>query len=95
MLDERLLRERILELLQPYASNRSGSLRRGDLVIPQVEVSRLVEEITAAVAEGLDPRYEASERELFELLADSRRMASVQDQARLLRERFVILARKR
>jgi len=94
MLDERLLRERILELLRPYASNWSGSLRRGDLVIPQVEVSRLVEEITAAVDEGLDSRSEASERELFDLLAASRRMASVQDQASLLRERFVILARK-
>lgn len=69
-------------------------MRRGDLVIPQIEVSRLVEEITSAVQEGLDSRSEASERELFQLLADSRRMASVQDQARLLRERFVVLERK-
>jgi hypothetical protein len=95
MLDDCLLREKILELLRPYASNWSGSLRRGDLVIPQVEVSRVVEEITTAVQEVLDLRSEASDRELFLSLADSRRLASVQDQAKLLRERFVVLERKR
>ena len=95
MLDDCVLREKILELLRPYASNWSGSLRRGDLVIPQVEVSRVVEEITAAVQEVLDSRSEASDRELFLFLADSRRLASVQDQAKLLRERFVVLERKR
>ena len=95
MLDDCILREKILELLRPYASNWSGSLRRGDLVIPQVEVSRVVEEITAAVQEVLDSRTEASDRELFLFLADSRRLASVQDQATLLRERFVVLERKR
>ena len=94
MLDDRVLREKINELLRPYASNWSGSLRRGDLVIPQVEVSRLVEEITTAVQEVLDSRSEASERELFLVLSDSRRRASVQDQAKLLRERFVVLERK-
>lgn len=94
MLDDCVLREKILELLRPYASNWSGSLRRGDLVIPQVEVSRVVEEITAAVHEVLDTRSEASDRELFLFLADSRRLASVQDQAKLLRERFVVLERK-
>lgn len=95
MLDDCVLREKINELLRPYASNWSGSLRRGDLVIPQVEVSRLVEEITTTVQEVLDSRSEASERELFLFLADSRRLASVQDQAKLLRERFVVLERKR
>ena len=95
MLDDRLLREKVLELLRPYASNWSGSLRRGDLVIPQIEVSRLVEEIATAVQEVLDSRSEASERELFLSLAETRRMASVQDQAKLLRERFVVLERRR
>lgn len=95
MLDDCLLREKILELLRPYASNWSGSLRRGDLVIPQIEVSRLVEEISTAVQEVLDARSEASERELFNVLAESRRRASVQDQAKQLRERFVVLERKR
>ncbi len=95
MLDDCALRDKILELLRPYASNWSGSLRRGDLVIPQIEVSRLVEEITAAVQEVLDARSEASERELFHVLADARRLASVQDQAKQLRERFVVLERKR
>jgi hypothetical protein len=95
MLDDRLLREKVLELLRPYASNWSGSLRRGDLVIPQIEVSRLVEEISTAVQEALDARSEASELTLFHFLAESRRLASVQDQAMLLRERFVVVERKR
>lgn len=95
MLDDCVLREKILELLRPYASNWSGSLRRGDLVIPQIEVSRLVEEITTAVQEVLDARSEASEHELFHVLVESRRLASVQDQAKQLRERFVVLERKR
>ena len=95
MLDDCALRDKILELLRPYASNWSGSLRRGDLVIPQIEVSRLVEEITTAVQEVLDARSEASERELFQVLADTRLLASVQDQAKQLRERFVVLERKR
>jgi len=94
MLDDRVLCEKILELLRPYASNWSGSLRRGDLVIPQIEVSRVVEEITTAVQEALDERSEASERSLFEFLAESRRLSSVQDQAKLLRGRFLVLERK-
>ena len=95
MLDDCLLREKVLELLRPYASNWSGSLRRGDLVIPQVEVTRVVEEIASAVQEVLDTRSEASDATLFHFLADARRMASVQDQAKLLRERFLVLERKR
>lgn len=95
MLDDCVLREKIIELLRPYASNWSGSLRRGDLVIPQVEVSRVVQEVVAAVQDALDERSETSEIELFRFLADSRRLASVQDQAKLLRERFLVLERKR
>jgi hypothetical protein len=95
MLDDCALRERILELLRPFASNWSGSLRRGDLVIPQVEVTRVVDEIAASVHELLDQRSEASDTTLFHFLSDSRRLPSVQDQASLLRERFVVLERKR
>jgi hypothetical protein len=95
MLDDCVLREKILELLRPYASNWSGSLRRGDLVIPQVEVSRVIQDITAAVQEALDERSEASDMALFRFLADSRRLSSVQDQAKLLREQFLVLERKR
>jgi hypothetical protein len=95
MLDDRILCEKILELLRPYASNWSGSLRRGDLVIPQVEVSRVVQEITSAVQEALGDRSEASERRVFEFLSESRRLSSVQDQAKLLREHFLVLERRR
>ena len=95
MLDDCALRERILELLRPFASNWSGSLRRGDLVIPQIEVTRVVDEITASVQSLLDERSETSDMTLFQFLADSRRLESVQDQAKLLRERFLVLERKR
>lgn len=95
MLDECLLRDRIRELLRPYASNWSGSLRRGDLVIPQVEVSRVIQEIVAAVQDAAEERSEASDLELFQALSESRRLSSVQDQAKLLRERFLVIDRKR
>lgn len=94
MLDDCALREKILELLRPFASNWSGSLRRGDLVIPQVEVSRVVEEIAASVQTLLDERSEANDATLFHFLAESRRLPSVQDQATQLRERFLVLERK-
>ncbi|HEY8516806.1 MAG TPA: hypothetical protein VIS07_14960 [Candidatus Binatia bacterium] len=95
MLDERVLRERIQELLRPYASNWSGSLRRGDLVIPQVEVNRVIQDITAAVQEALDERSEASDLALFRFLSETRRLPSVQDQVKALREQFLVLERKR
>src|SRR6266545_1287977 len=43
--------ERILSVLRPYASNWSGTLSRGDLVIPQAEVPRLIREVINAVHE--------------------------------------------
>lgn len=94
MLDDCALREKILELLRPFASNWSGSLRRGDLVIPQVEVTRVVDEIATSVQDLLDQRCEATDTTLFHFLAESRRLPSVQDQAKLLRERFLVLERK-
>lgn len=95
MLDDCVLRDRIRELLRPYASNWSGSLRRGDLVIPQAEVNRVIQEIVAAVQDVADERSEASDLELFQALSESRRLPSVQDQAKLLRERFLVIDRKR
>ncbi len=95
MLDDCVLRDRIRELLRPYASNWSGSLRRGDLVIPQAEVNRVIQEIVATVQDVADERSEASDLELFQALSESRRLPSVQDQAKLLRERFLVIDRKR
>jgi len=94
MSTERNASERILDVLRPYASNWSGSLRRGDLVIPQREVGRVVEEIVDSLRDALDARSEVSELELFQLLTEARRLLSVQDQATLLRKRFLVIERK-
>ena len=45
MRGDRALTERILNVLRPYGSNWSGTLGRGDLVIPQREIPRLIHEI--------------------------------------------------
>ena len=57
-------------------------------------VTRVVDEITASVQALLDERSETSDTTLFHFLAESRRLPSVQDQAKLLRERFLVLERK-
>lgn len=95
MLDECHLQERILEVLRPFASTWTGSLRRGDLVIPQADVGRVVNEIVDLVKGVANDAPEAQERAIFETLRSGQRLASVQDQAALLRERFLILERAR
>lgn len=91
MRSDRSITERILNVLRPYASNWSGTLGRGDLVIPQREIPRVIHEILDALHE--DTRKEAGDRELFDVLMAARRNASVQDQAELLRRHFLILLR--
>ena len=84
--------ERILKVLRPYASNWTGTLGRGDLVIPQREIPRVIHEILDALRdENLD--VEANENELFDLLMATRRSPSVQDQVQALLRRFRILHR--
>ena len=92
MASERRTTERILNVLRPYASNWTGTLGRGDLVIPQREIPRLIHEILDAVQDDAPPR-DAGDRELFEVLMAARRSESVQDQADLLRRAFRILLR--
>jgi hypothetical protein len=84
--------ERLLELLRPYGSRWSGALARGDLVIPQREIPKLVREIADVTLEAAD-RQEAPEREVFTALVEARRHAALQDQAAELRRRFRILRR--
>jgi hypothetical protein len=91
MSDERIVTERVLSVLRPYASNFSGTLGRGDLVIPQREIPRLIHQILEAIKESDDERGEASELEVFQALTDAQRLPSVQDQAKRLRETFLIL----
>jgi hypothetical protein len=90
---EKSITERVLNLLKPYASNWSGTLSRGDLVIPQNEIPRLVHQILSSIQEIASASGEAGDRELFEALRAARASTSIQDQIAQLRKRFVILNR--
>lgn len=90
---DRSTTERILNVLRPYASNWSGTLGRGDLVIPQREIPRLIHEILDAVREIGERRGEAGELEIFQVLNDAKRLPSVQDQVERLRSAFLIVKR--
>src|SRR5262245_13879837 len=92
MRGDRSMTERILNVLRPYASNWTGTLGRGDLVIPQREIPRVIHEILDALRDETADK-EAGDRELFEVLMTARRSPSVQDQAKLLRRHFRILLR--
>lgn len=93
MSGDRSATERILNVLRPYASNWSGTLGRGDLVIPQREIPRLIHEILDAVREAGERRGEASEMEIFQVLTGARHLPSVQDQVERLRNAFLIVKR--
>jgi hypothetical protein len=88
---DRSATEKILNVLRPYASNWSGTLGRGDLVIPQREIPRLIHDILDAVKELGEWRGAASETDLFRVLNEARRLPSVQDQVERLRGAFLIL----
>ena len=90
---DRSATEKILNVLRPYASNWNGTLGRGDLVIPQREIPRLIHEILDAVRESSDRRGEANELDVFRVLNEARRLSSVQEQAERLRAAFIILKR--
>jgi hypothetical protein len=90
---EKSVTEKILHVLRPYASNWNGTLGRGDLVIPQREIPHVIHEILDAVHELTDMRREAAEGEIFQVLMESRRLSSVQDQLSALRKRFLIVSR--
>jgi len=92
MAGDRRTTERILNVLRPYASNWTGTLGKGDLVIPQREIPRLIHEILDAIQDDA-PQREAGDGELFQVLMTARRSESVQDQADLLRRAFRILVR--
>jgi len=93
MSGDRSATEKILNVLRPYASNWSGTLGRGDLVIPQREIPRLIHEILDAVREVGERRGEASEVDVFQVLNDARRLSSLQDQVERLRGAFLIVKR--
>jgi hypothetical protein len=86
--------ERIRQIFRSYASRHwSGALSRGDLLIPQREISQLIDEIVETIRNEPVRQREASDPELFETLMEARRAPSVQDQMDLLRNRFRIVRR--
>ncbi|MCS6926095.1 MAG: hypothetical protein NZ578_09360 [Candidatus Binatia bacterium] len=91
---EKSVTEKILNVLRPYAAHWGGTLGRGDLVIPQREIPRVIHEIIDAVRETAEGRREATDLELFQVLQESRHLSSVQDQVARLKERFVVLKRQ-
>ena len=90
---ERPETEKILDVLRPYAANWSGSLGRGDLVVPQREIPRLINDLLDAITQSADAEGEVSDNELFLALTDAQRSRSVQDQVAKLRQSFRILKR--
>jgi hypothetical protein len=90
---EKAITERILNVLRPFASNWSGTLSRGDLVIPQGEIPRLVHQILESVQEIAERGGQATDLEVFQALMAAKSSASVQDQVTELQKRFLILKR--
>lgn len=93
MSSDKAITERILNVLRPYASNWSGTLSRGDLVIPQSEIPRLIREIVDAVREIVERHGEAGDLDVFQTLMTNRTSPSIQDQVVELKRRFLILTR--
>lgn len=90
---DRVEMEKILGVLRPYAANWSGSLGRGDLVIPQREIPRLIQEILSAVQDASREGRAVTDNELFHVLKDLQKSPSLQDQVAGLRKSFHILKR--
>ena len=82
-----------MDVLRPYAANWSGSLGRGDLVVPQREIPRLISDLLRAVRTAADDVREVGETELFHALREAQRLPSVQDQAAQLQRSFRIVKR--
>lgn len=91
-MSERPEAERVLDVLRPYAANWSGSLGRGDLVIPRRDIPRLVGNLIDAVTQ-CTAQGEVGDAELFRALVEVQRLSSVQDRADRLRRIFRILRR--
>src|SRR5262245_9681748 len=93
MAGEKSVTEKTLNGLRPYAAHWGGTLGRGDLVIPQREIPRVIHEIIDAVREMTEGRREASDMDLFQVLKESRHLSSIQDQVGRLKDRFIVLKR--
>ncbi len=90
---EESLADRILHLLKLYSSSWTGTLGRGDLIIPQRELPRFVRDLLNLLERAQGLPTEAAQADVFEVLMETRRLASVQDQLDALLHRFVIIDR--
>jgi hypothetical protein len=95
MAGEKTVTEKILNVLRPYAAHWGGTLGRGDLVIPQREIPRVIHEIIDAVREMTEGRREASDLDIFQVLRESRHLSSIQDQVDRIKEHFIVLKKQR
>jgi hypothetical protein len=91
---EKSITEKILHVLRPYAAHWGGTLGRGDLVIPQREIPRVIHEIIDAVREASEGCREASDMDIFHVLKESRHLSSIQDQVERVKNHFVVFKRQ-
>ncbi|MGE0824710.1 MAG: hypothetical protein AB7G75_07260 [Candidatus Binatia bacterium] len=94
MSTEKSVTEKILHVLRPYAAHWGGTLGRGDLVIPQREIPRVIHEIIDVMREASEGRREASDLDVFHVLKESRHLSSIQDQVERVKEHFVVFKRQ-
>ena len=94
MAADKSMTERILSVLRPYAAHWGGTLNRGDLVIPQREIPRIIHEIIDITHDTSGGQQEASDLELFQVLSETRRLPSVQAQIDRLKADFQISKNK-
>jgi hypothetical protein len=91
--DDRNSAEKIRNVLTPFAATWSGTLGKGDLVIPHRDIAGLIQQILSVLRDTQEQQSEASELEVFEVLREAERLPSVQDRARRLRAAFHIIKR--
>ena len=91
MTDEKSVTEQILGVLRQYAAHWGGTLSRGDLVIPQRDIPRIIHEIIDITRESPGGRNEAADLDLFQVLSEAQHLPSVQDQIDRLKEHFRIV----
>jgi hypothetical protein len=91
MAGEKNVTEKILNVLRPYAAHWGGALGRGDLVIPQREIPRVIHEIIDSVHGMTEGRREASDMDVFQVLTESRHLLSIQDQVERIKKNFIVL----
>ncbi len=82
--------ERVLGVLRPFAFRWGGTLSRGNLVIPQWEIPRMIHGIIDITHDTSGGQQGASDLDLFQVFSETRRLAPVQGQIDRLKPDFQI-----